>query len=172
MPRFSISLLVENAINEQINTIIELYTDISHEHTTKGNHSYEHKRLRKFLKTKDAIAVILKDQQRVIGVLMGLPLRYEDEDLIKIWLQRDFDIQKLYFLDDILLQPQYRSNAFAKELLATAHDWIANFKTYTHFALQTLETSNRPFWLDSGYQPIEKSLASQEETKCCWIKEV
>lgn len=107
-----------------------------------------------------------------IGVLMGLPLRYEDEDLIKIWQQQGFDIQKLYCLDDILLEPQYQSNAFAKELLTTAHDWIANFKIYTHFALRTLETSNRPFWLDSRYQPIEKSLASQEETKCCWIKEV
>jgi len=170
MPRFSISLLVENAINEQINTIIELYRELSHEHN-KGNHSYEHTRLRKFLKTKDAIAVILKDQQKVIGVLMGLPLCYEDEDLIKIWQQYGFDTQKLYFLDDILLEPQYRSNAFAKELLTTAHDWIANFKTYTHFALQTLEADNHPFWLDSGYQSIEE-LTQEQEVKHYWIKEI
>jgi|GEM_PF-2329283 len=159
MSRFSISLLVENAITEYIDTIGNLRTDILKDfsYLYQFNNSLEDVYLQKYTIAKDSIAVILKDQDSVVGVLIGLPLRYENDTLKTPWIAHNFDTNKVYYFSEILLEEKYRTNTFIQELYATAQDWICSFQKYDYFtfvepnkSVQELQPDNK-FWIDNGY---------------------
>jgi len=163
MSRFSISLLVEHTINDAIDAIAQLRIDIFKEYPYlyDGDLESEAKYLKKFTHAKDAITVVLKDDERVVGAITGLPLQYEEEAMLKPWREGEIAITKIYYFSEILLYEAYRGQGLGQELFDTAQEWVQNYHRYDYFTLATVDReidlapqSYHPtdsFWLRNGY---------------------
>jgi GNAT superfamily N-acetyltransferase len=195
MSQFSISLLVEHAITEYIDTIAKLRIDIFKEfpYLYDGDLHYEQNYLKKFSHAKDAIAVILKADDEVVGVVTGLPLRYEEDAMQRPWKETNFNIDTIYYFSEILLYADYRNQGLGKELLNTAQEWIESARKYNFFTLATVDRDrslapdgyqpSNNFWIDHGYNKLNDIVShiswrdihkDQEDAKpmLFWIKKI
>lgn len=162
MPRFSISLLVESAICDNIDTIAKLQSIIYNERPELYNTTTEIQstHLKKVAQSKDSIAVMLTDNKKLVGIIIGLPLRYEQESIQKLWRQSQLDIDKIYYFSDLLLEKNYQKNHFRNELIDTAQEWIKSFNYYHFFTLNTIQSEdqhnvdNKQFLSTQGYKQL------------------
>lgn len=175
MSNISISVLTGTQISEYINVIAQLRIDIFKEfpYLYDGNLEYETRYLQKFMNTPKSMIVILKDNDRIVGAMTGLPLKYEDEFIKFPWLDQKKPIEGVYYFSEILIYPQYRGKGFGKQLFDAAEVTARDFKMFNCFTLATvIRADNHPlkpadykslneFWISNGYQ--------KDETLICHI---
>ncbi len=71
-----------------------------------GSLGYEERYLRTYLESPDAVIVVARDGDRIVGAATALPLADETEEVIRPFLAEGYDIGSIfYFGESVLLRP-------------------------------------------------------------------
>lgn len=157
-----------------------------------GNDTYEAKYLSKFSEVEDTYVVLIFDNDKVIGAFTGIPIRFEDETIVK-HIPQD-KVNDTYYLSEILLDKNYRGKGIGAQLLHQLEDKIISLKKYKRFYFASvIRPENHPekpkdyksldtMWLSNGYQPTSftctlswKEISEEVETEktlALWEKEI
>ena len=73
-----------------------------------GSEEYEQEYLQKYLDSDESIAVLIIDDDHLVGVSTGIPLQDESNDFKKPFIQAEFDLQKIFYCGESVLLPAYR----------------------------------------------------------------
>ena len=157
-----------------------------------GNDTYEAKYLSKFSEVEDTYVVLIFDNDKVIGAFTGIPIRFEDETIVK-HIPQD-KVNDTYYLSEILLDKNYRGKGIGAQLLHQLEDKIISLKKYKRFYFASVirpeDHPEKPkeyrsldtMWLSNGYQPTSftctlswKEISEEVETEktlALWEKEI
>ena len=157
-----------------------------------GNDTYEAKYLSKFSEVEDTYVVLIFDNDKVIGAFTGIPIRFEDETIVK-HIPQD-KVNDTYYLSEILLDKNYRGKGIGAQLLHQLEDKIISLKKYKRFyfasVIRPVDHPEKPkeyrsldtMWLSNGYQPTSftctlswKEISEEVETEktlALWEKEI
>jgi GNAT superfamily N-acetyltransferase len=157
-----------------------------------GDNVYEAKYLSKFSEVEDTYIILVFDKETVIGALTGIPIRFEEEGIVK-HIPKD-KVLDTYYLSEIVLDKNYRGRGIGVQLLHQLEDKIISLKKYKRlYFASVIRPENHPakpkeyrsldtMWLSNGYQPTSftcilswKEISEEEETEktlALWEKEI
>lgn len=165
MSNIEISLLSDTQIEHHLDDIARLRINIFKEYPYlyEGNLEYEAQYLKKFIQTPESLIVVLKDNGHIVGAITGLPLQYEDAEIIQPWSAHNHPIDKVYYFSELLIYPEYRGKGLGQKIFDLAEKTVADLHKYDTFALITVirpdshpsKPSNyrglEAFWSNNGY---------------------
>ena len=141
-----------------------------------GTLAYERDYLAKFGRAKDAVVVVARDGDDIIGVATASPLREHTERFAALFAARGFDPDRIFYFGESVLLAAYRGrglgHAFFDHREAHARAARVNGLPYTHSAfcgvIRPVEHPARPqayvpldaFWTKRGYVKQEGMLGS------------
>ena len=76
----------------------------------QGNLDYEKNYLRTYVTCKEAIIVIVKDGNEVVGVSTAIPLEFETPECQKPFIEQNLPLNKIFYFGESVLLPPYRAN--------------------------------------------------------------
>jgi len=166
MTDLNIVMLSEEDALENIGKIARLRIDIflEYPYLYEGDLEYESKYLKKFSKAPNFMITAIKDGDRIVGAMTGLPLSHEEANVKFPWTTHNLDTDRIYYFSEILLYPKYRRMGHGKRIFHVAEKKIASYGKYSKFALATVvRGKNHPqrpknyidtdgFWQKLGYK--------------------
>jgi len=197
MLNLHISVLSSEQIDKNIEEIARLRINIFKEYPYlyDGDFEYETRYLKKFTQTPDSMMVVVKDNERVVGAMTGLPLQYEENSIQEPWIVHNKDNKNVYYFSEFLICPEYRGKGLGKKIFELAETTITQLKKYDLFSLATvIRPENHPalpgnykkldaFWQQNGYMKKSnlichipwKEIGEHEESSkplIFWLKKV
>ncbi len=172
---------------------IEVFRDFPYLY--EGSLEYETNYLKKYLHSSQALAFMVYDGDRAVGATTCLPLRDEEPEVQKPFLDKGYKVEDyFYFGESILLKP-YRGLGIGKRFFEEREVHAQQFGTYTHTCFCAVERpgdhpltpsdyhSNRAFWAKTGYTEYPslycemrwQDIDQQEETAkklVFWLKPI
>jgi GNAT superfamily N-acetyltransferase len=73
-----------------------------------GTPEYEEEYLRTYLDTGDAVVVLARDGQDVVGASTAVPLIHETPEVRSPFAASEFDVSEVLYLGESVLRPEYR----------------------------------------------------------------
>lgn len=128
-----------------------------------GSNEYEVKYLKKYLDSSRAALIAAFDETTIIGVGSCLPLLDEDPVVQKPFLEKGFDLKRVFYFGESVLQKRYRGQGIGKLFFQEREKWARSFGQYdiTTFCAvkRPVEHPLRPldhrpldeFWKSQGY---------------------
>ncbi|MFZ9611446.1 MAG: GNAT family N-acetyltransferase [Methylococcales bacterium] len=171
---------------------IEVFRDFPYLYD--GNYEYEEKYLQTYIDTPSSVIVLAIDGERVVGASTALPMKYETDELIKPFIENNYNLDEVFYCSESVLNKDYRGLGlgvhFFEQREAHAKE-LGGFKTITFCCVErSLNHPRRPlnyvpldaFWNKRGYfkHPelkttyLWKDLDDTEETPkpmTFWIKD-
>lgn len=74
----------------------------------EGDEAYEARYLRTYMKSAESVAVLVFDDERVVGASTGIPLADETPEVRAPFLANDLDPQQFFYFGESVLLPAYR----------------------------------------------------------------
>jgi GNAT superfamily N-acetyltransferase len=136
-----------------------------------GTLDYEQRYLDTFAQADDAVIVVARDGDRVIGAATGSPLLQHAAKFSSLFAARGLDPRRIFYCGESVLLPEYRGkglgHAFFDHREAHARSLRIDGEPYTHSAFcgvvrpdthPSRPAGYRPldgFWTKRGYQRID-----------------
>ncbi len=133
-----------------------------------GDPEYEERYVRYYLEAEDSVLVAAIDSssgtERVVGLATGMPMDEADEVFQKPYTELGFDISKIFYFSESVLQPEYRGHGIG---VAFFTEREAHVKALSRFdwmcfsaVLRSPDHPERPadyqplfdFWKHRGYE--------------------
>jgi hypothetical protein len=102
-----------------------------YEGTMEGEKNY----LKIYTDAEDGIAVIAKDQGKIIGAITGLPLKDAPDMFSSIFKQHQIPLDPIFYLGEIVLLKQYRGKRIAFLIGATFEKQVKKMGRYKQLAI-------------------------------------
>lgn len=80
----------------------------------EGTLEYEQHYLLRYINSEKSIVVLIADDEKIVGASTALPLADEVHDFQQPFLQCHFDIQKIFYFGESVLQKNYRGLGLGK----------------------------------------------------------
>lgn len=140
---------------------IEVFKDFPYIY--EGSDEYEVKYLKKYLDSSRAALIAAFDEKTIIGVASCLPLLDEDPAVQKPFVEKGFDLKRVFYFGESVLQKKYRGKGIGKAFFQEREKWVRSFGQYnlTTFCAVKRPTEHplRPrdyrsldeFWKSQGY---------------------
>lgn len=140
---------------------IEVFRDFPYVYD--GSDEYEVKYLKKYLDSSRAALIAAFDEKTIIGVASCLPLVDEELAVQKPFLEKGYDLEKVFYFGESVLQKKYRGKGLGKVFFHERENWARSFGQYniTTFCAvkRPVEHPLRPldyrpldeFWKTQGY---------------------
>ena len=132
----------------------------------EGSLEYEKRYLKTFTESKESILIVAKHNQKVVGVSTGLPLKDEEDFIVRPFLNTQFkDLKGFYFSESVLLK-EYRGQGAGQKFFQLreekAKNLNADFATFCA-VVRPVDHPRRPkgyktlesFWQKQGFQKME-----------------
>lgn len=141
---------------------IEVFRDFPYIYD--GSSDYEVRYLKKYLTSPRAALIGAFDENSIIGVASCLPLLDEDPAVQKPFVDKGFNLHKVFYFGESVLKKKYRGQGIGKLFFQERESWARSFGQYdvTTFCAvkRPLEHPLRPsdyrslddFWISQGYQ--------------------
>jgi GNAT superfamily N-acetyltransferase len=107
---------------------IEVFKDFPYIYD--GSDEYEVKYLQKYLDSSRAALIAAFDEKNVIGVASCLPLVDEDSSVQKPFVEKGFDLKKVFYFGESVLQKKYRGRGIGKTFFQEREKWARSFGQY------------------------------------------
>lgn len=132
-----------------------------------GSMAYEEEYLKTFLAAPDSLLAIAFDGAKVIGASSGLPLDQETPNLQTPFLERGFDIHRIFYFGESVLQKEYRNRGLGVRFFEERERWarsLGRFEWLTfcgvirsegHLLWPKNYVSLDQFWKNRGFSPTE-----------------
>ena len=158
-----------------------------------GSLEYEKNYLSQYLSTKNSALVIVKDAERIIGAVTGIPLNETFSDCKDFFIENKIPMEGIFYLGEITLLKEYRGQGIGARMYELFEEFVRGNNEYKQIALcEVVSPKNDPrrtsdyfcldsFWAKRGYvknpdwvtQFSWKDLGSEEESyhpMVFWIK--
>jgi len=128
-----------------------------------GDMDYETEYLKVYARSARSLLVVVRDGDRVIGCATSLPLADDDDAFHAPFLEAGLDVDRIYYLGEILLLPEYRGRGYGHALMHAIHEHARDLDGFTQSALAVVirdpadprrpagETDLDPLWTKHGY---------------------
>lgn len=80
-----------------------------------GKIAYEIEYLKTYINSKESIMVLAFDQAAVVGASTAIPLEFETQEVQKPFREYEFPMQKIFYLGESVLLPQYRGHKIYRQ---------------------------------------------------------
>ena len=135
-----------------------------------GDMAYEARYLARFAKAEDAVLIVARDGERIVGASTGAPLAHEDAAFRDPLARAGYDVATTFYLAESVLDPHYRGRglghrffdareAHARALGASHAAFCAVIRSDDHPARPDDPRDLHPFWRARGYAPVEGAIA-------------
>jgi GNAT superfamily N-acetyltransferase len=133
----------------------------------EGDMEYEKDYLETFVKAKDSLLLLVRDEEKVVGASTGLPLHQETSNIYTPWVSAGYDIDTIFYFGESVLDPSYRGRgigvkffeereAFAKSLGQFDRCAFCGVIRPERHPLKPKEyASLDAFWKKRGYRKME-----------------
>lgn len=140
----------------------------------EGSLDYEKKYLSRYFSSKRAFVFAIYHGSDMVGATSAAPLSDEDENFKQPFLQKGYDIQKIFYFGESLLLPNYRGQGFGHLFFDERETHAKKFNQYdwtTFCSVHRAENhSLRPsdytpldvFWTKRGYKKQNDLVASYD----------
>lgn len=81
----------------------------------EGNYEYEMQYLNTYVTSEEAIIVVAKDDDNIIGLSTAIPLQFETPEAQKPFLDLELPIEPFFYLGESVLLPEYRGSGIYRE---------------------------------------------------------
>ena len=142
--RVEIEVLKGREIIPYINKIAELRITIFREYPYlyEGTMSYEKRYLHMYSQTEESILVIAKDNEKVVGVITGLPILASMEEIRNLFLEEKISMNGIFYLGEILLLKEYRKKHIGNSMYLEFEKAVKCIETYEKIALCEIDRGN------------------------------
>lgn len=151
--------------------------------------------LKKFIQNKDAIAVVVFDGPKIVGVSIGAPLESQEEDYLKPFREKGLNPANYFYFGQSVLEEPYRGRGLGHHFFDIREKHVHHLKRFSGICfLSIVRTNKHPeassdypslasFWEKTGYSKhpdltCQKSWKDVDEEKetlktlMFWIKEI
>lgn len=128
-----------------------------------GNLEYEKNYLNQYLSTKNSALVIVKDGERIIGAITGIPLNETFSDCKNFFMENKIPMGGIFYLGEITLLKEYRGQGIGARMYELFEEFVRENKAYKEVALcEVVSPKNDPrrtsdyfcldpFWTKRGF---------------------
>jgi GNAT superfamily N-acetyltransferase len=131
---------------QHINAIAALRISIFKEYPYlyDGDIQTETEYLKSYSKSKNSVLIIVKDKQKVIGAVTGIPLAEADEMFLTPF-PKNQSIHSIFYLGEILLLKEYRGKGIGYQMYRIFEDLVRQKKQYHKIAIaEVIRDQNDP----------------------------
>ncbi len=184
---------ISNYLLELANLRIEVFKEFPYLY--EGSIDYEMRYLTRYQKSKNSLVIICLIDNKVVGASTCISLLDEDDDFKSPFLNKEWDIAKIYYFGESIIKKDYRGNKIGHEFFRLREEF-AKEKLQQHLKFTTFcsvirkeNHSKKPheyrpldnFWKRLGYsddynlfteyswKDIDKKIEDSKKMKF-WIK--
>ncbi len=133
-----------------------------------GDPDYEERYVRYYLEAEDSVLIAAIDQSqghdRVVGMATGMPMDEADETFQKPFAELGFDISKIFYFSESVLQPEYRGHGIGVSFFTEREAHVQALERFDWMCFSAVVRSpdhpDRPadyqplfdFWKHRGYE--------------------
>ena len=149
---------VGNEISPHINDLAKLRITVFREfpYLYEGSFDYERDYLRTYQNSKGSLIVLAFLDEQVIGATTCIPMVDESDEFYKSFLDRNIDINKVFYFGESIILKEYRGNKIGHKFFefreTYAQEQIKNLE-YTTFC--AVDRSNDHPLKPSNYRPLD-----------------
>ena len=169
---FGFQRLVGAEIETALEHVAELRIRVFREwpYLYDGELTYEQAYLRTYVRSAQAVCILARDGQQVIGAATGIPLVDETDEIIEPLRRAGFPLEQIFYFGESVLLPQFRGRGIGVRFFEEreAHAAAHGFSTVVFCAVE--RPSGHPrrppdyrpldtFWRNRGYAPEPKPRA-------------
>ncbi|MHC1698606.1 MAG: GNAT family N-acetyltransferase [Geobacteraceae bacterium] len=154
-------LLTGAAITDALDDLATLRLDIFPEYPYlyQGRREDELTYLATYAEAPDACVTLAYDGLTVIGAATGMPLIYEDAQMLDAFAGTTFPLNEVYYVGELLFRSDYRNCGLGQELLDRLESHICSLGRYRKLTCATVERPEDHPLRPSNYIPISRFLA-------------
>jgi GNAT superfamily N-acetyltransferase len=124
-----------------------------------GTLEYEQKYLSHFAEAKDAVIVVARDGDEIVGGATAAPLRGHTEEFVPLFEAHGFDPDRIFYFGESVLLPQYRGHglghAFFEHREAHARACAGAKGPYSHSSFCAVVRPDDHALKPPGYRPLD-----------------
>ena len=115
-----------------LNEVAELRIKIFREwpYLYEGDFETEKNYLKVYANAEDSILVLAKDQDRIVGIAMGLPINESMEQVQRIFCEKQIPTDNCYYFADVILLKEYRKNKIGLKMIKDFESALTSLEDY------------------------------------------
>ena len=129
-----------------------------------GDADYERGYLATYARSRDSVFVLARDGGRIIGASTGIPLADDGDAFQRPFLQRDIDIDRVFYFGESVLLPEYRGRGIGHRFFDEREAWARRLGAFDLTAFAAVDRAeadprrpaahrdNDAFWHKRGYE--------------------
>ena len=115
--------------------------------------------LKSYAEAPDACVILAHDEGAVVGAATGMPFIHEGAQMLPAIAASQYNVEKLYYVGELLLYPAYRNKGLGLQLLGQLEQQIHSLGRYQHLVCATVERPAAHLLQPDVYVPITRFLA-------------
>ncbi len=153
-------LLTGNEVDESLDALATLRIEIFREfpYLYDGKRESELRYLSVYAQTAEACVITVTDAGRVVGAATGIPLQYEQKELIDPFAATPYPVDSIYYVGELLFYPAYRNRGLGMKLLSMMEDKVRSLGSYRYLTCATAVRPDDHRHRPAHYLPIERFL--------------
>ena len=100
-----------------------------------GSLEYEKNYLSQYLSTKNSALVIVKDAERIIGAVTGIPLNETFSDCKDFFIENKIPMEGIFYLGEITLLKEYRGQGIGARMYELFEEFVRGNNEYKQIVL-------------------------------------
>jgi len=136
----------------------------------EGNMDLDMKYLSAYVSNKDAVIVVAREGDFIVGASTGMPIEAHDGGLSEPFVQGGIDVSQVFYLAESVLMPDFRGRGIGHQFFdhREAHARDLGRKYATFCSVERAEDDPMrpenyapldPFWKKRGYQKMDGAIA-------------
>jgi GNAT superfamily N-acetyltransferase len=110
--------------------------------------------VRIYADTADACVIVAEADGDVIGAATGIPLKNEDEQMLRAFVRSGIDTEERYYVGELLCYPEYRGKGLGTRLLARMETHVRSLERYRSLVCATVIRPDDDPSIPAGYISI------------------
>jgi ribosomal protein S18 acetylase RimI-like enzyme len=96
----------------------------------EGDIKTEKNYLKVYVDTKDSVLVLAKDHEKIVGVVMGLPVADSMKQIQKEYQRQNVSMDGIFYLADAIIFAPYRGQGIGTRMLQTFENSVLEMQKY------------------------------------------
>lgn len=132
-----------------------------------GDPEYENRYLARFASAENAVIVLARDGDRIVGAATGAPLIHEHEAFLSPFKAGGWDIDRIFYNCESVLLPEYRGRGVYRQFFDAREQWARDLGDFSHAVFCGVVRPDThplkptgfkpldPVWRHFGYTPVD-----------------
>lgn len=144
---------IKRYLNEFAQLRMAFYQDYPYLHA--ADKESEAKYFQMFATNEDSRMVVAKEGNRVVGAIIGMPLKEMNEKYRAVYNKNGKAVDSIFYLGDILVSKEDRGEGIGNELYEKFESTVREMKKYNEIDLFRIDRPKADLKAPQDYQPTE-----------------